>query len=293
MQMNKLIYFISVADNLNFTKAAKECHLAQPAISQQINSLESEVGFKLFIRTSKSVVLTEAGKVFYEEVKNVVEGYKNAVRKAESVAFGFKGLVTIGICGGIEEIFLPKILRRFNEMYPLIEIEFKRASFNKISKELENKIYDLVFVWPYDIEESKNISNKIIFEDEACAMMSFNNKLADKVRVSREELAMENNIMVAYEEKSKTYKHFSDFYRRYNIKPKSIMNVADSEILKLMIDLNMGVSIVPKRINDLNNSRFSFVEIEGTPHSIKFSLAYLKENTNPCVELFVNNASIR
>ena len=71
---------------------------------------------------------------------------------------------------GIEEIFLPQILRGFKEMYPLIEIDFKKASFNKISKELENKIYDVVFTWSYDIEESKNISNKIIFEDEACAI---------------------------------------------------------------------------------------------------------------------------
>lgn len=81
MQMNKLIYFISVADNLNFTKAAKECYLAQSAISQQINSLEQELGFQLFTRTSKNVELTEAGKVFYDGVKNVVKEYKNTVKK--------------------------------------------------------------------------------------------------------------------------------------------------------------------------------------------------------------------
>lgn len=99
--------------------------------------------------------------------------------------------------------------------------------------------------------------------------------------------------MVAYEEKTKTYKHFSEFYGEYNIKPRSIITVEDSEILNLMIDLNMGISIVPKRIKELNSSRFSFVEIQGEPHSIKFCVAYLKENTNPCVELFVNNAAIR
>ena len=108
MQIDKIIYFISVADNLNFTKVAQECHLAQPVISQQINSLGAEVGFQLFIRTSKSVVLTEAGKVFYEEVKNVVEGYKNAVRNAERVAFGFKGVITIGICGALKKFFCHK-----------------------------------------------------------------------------------------------------------------------------------------------------------------------------------------
>lgn len=293
MYINKLVYFISVAENLNFTKAAQECHLAQPAISQQINSLESEIGFQLFIRTSKNVELTEAGKIFYEEVKNVVEGYKTAVKKAKSIAYGFKGLITIGICGGTEEVFLPHILKGFKEMYPLIEFEFKRADFNDISKQLENKIYDIVFTWPYDLEDSKNINYKIIFEDEACAMMSFNNKIAEKPRVSRDELAMENNIMVAYEEKTKTYKHFSEFYGKYNIKPKSIITVEDCQILNFLIDLNMGISIVPKRFKDSKSKRFSFVEIDGEPHTIKFSLAYLKENTNPCVKLFVDNASIR
>lgn len=293
MQINKLIYFISVADNLNFTKAAHECHLAQPAISQQINSLEQEIGFKLFIRTSKNVVFTEAGKVFYEEVKNVVETYKNAVKKAESVAVGFKGMITIGVCGGTDELFLSKILRQFKEMYPLIEIKFKSASFNEISKQLGNKTYDVVFTWPYDIEGVRNINHKVIFEDEACAMMSSSNHLASKNKVSREELAAENNIMVAYEEKTETYKHFFDFYGKYNINPKYIATVADSQILNLMIDLNMGVSIVPKGIKKLKNSRNSFVEIDGEPHSIKFCIAYLNENTNPCVELFVNNASIR
>lgn len=200
MYINKLVYFISVAENLNFTKAAQECHLAQPAISQQINSLEHEIGFQLFIRTSKNVVLTEAGKVFYEEVKKIIEGYKTAVKKAESVAYGFEGMITIGICGGTEEVFLPQILKGFKEMYPLIGFEFRRAAFNDISKQLENKIYDIVFTWPYDLEGLKNIDYKIIFEDEACAMMSFNNNISEKPRVSRGELAMENNIMVAYEE---------------------------------------------------------------------------------------------
>lgn len=293
MQMNKLIYFISVADNLNFTKAAKECYLAQSAISQQINSLEQELGFQLFTRTSKNVELTEAGKVFYDGVKNIVEDYKNTVKKAESVAYGYKGMITIGICGGTEEVFLPQILSKFKKMYPLIEINFKRASFEKINKELEGKIYDVVFTWPYDIEELDGIDYKIIFEDNVCAMMSSSNKLAGKAKVSREELSKENNIVVANEKKTKTYEHFLSFYSRYNIVPKSIITAADGPILSLMIDLNMGISIVPKKIKELNNGKVSFVEIEGEPHSIKFSAAYLKGNANPCVDLFINNAAIR
>lgn len=105
--------------------------------------------------------------------------------------------------------------------------------------------------------------------------------------------AKENNIVVANEKKTKTYEHFLSFYSKYNIVPKSIITAADGPILSLMIDLNMGISIVPKKIKELNNGKVSFVEIEGEPHSIKFSAAYLKGNANPCVDLFINNAAIR
>jgi len=292
MQINKLIYFLSVANHLNFTKAAQECYLAQPAISQQITSLEQEVGFQLFKRSSRSVELTEAGKTFYEEIKNVVERYKNAVKKAENIAYGFKGMITIGVCGDVEEIFLPQILNKFKGMYPLIDVKFKKASIEEIRKQLENKIYDVVFTWPYDIEDLKSIDYKIIFEEDACAMMNFDNDLASKSAVSREELAGENNIMIEYKEKTKNYKYFCEFYSKHNIIPKSIITVPDGSILNLMIDLNMGISIVPKIIKKLNRPKVSFVEIEGEPHPIKFCLAYLKDNTNPCVDLFVKEASI-
>lgn len=134
MKINKLIYFLSVAEHLNFTKAAEECYLAQPAISQQITSLEQEIGFQLFKRSSRSVELTEAGKTFCEEIKSVVEKYKNAVKKAENVAYGFKEMIKIGICGDVEELFLPQILNKFKEMYTLIDIKFKRASIEDIRK---------------------------------------------------------------------------------------------------------------------------------------------------------------
>ncbi|HCW54038.1 MAG TPA: LysR family transcriptional regulator, partial [Clostridium sp.] len=107
MQINKLYYFVCVAKYLNFTKAAEECHLAQPAISQQINSLENELGFKLFNRSSRNVSLTDSGKVFYESVKSIIDDYNEAIRKAESVACGYKGIITLGICGETESLVIP------------------------------------------------------------------------------------------------------------------------------------------------------------------------------------------
>lgn len=292
MQINRLIYFISVANHLNFTKAAQECHMAQPAISQQINSLEQELGFPLFVRNSKNVSLTEAGKVFYKEIYGVVEGYKNAVKRAESAAFGYTGQLTIGICGGIESLFLPQILKHFQSLYPKIEISFHKASFHKIAQDLKNQSYDVVFTWPYDLSEAKEIVCYSVFEDKACVMMNSEHQLANKNIVSRKELASEDNIMVAYGMHTKIYQHFNDFYAKYNLVPRKIIMVDDQSILNLMIDLNMGISIVPERVKNLNLPNITFSEIDTGEHFIKICAAYLHNTTNSCVNLFVKNITI-
>ncbi|MDD6795585.1 MAG: LysR family transcriptional regulator [Clostridiaceae bacterium] len=289
MQINKLCYFISVAKYLNFTKAAEECHLAQSAMSQQINSLESELGFKLFKRTSRNVILTESGKVFYKNIKNVINDYNSAVRKAESAAYGYKGVLTIGICGSNEQIVLPKKLKEFKKDYPFIEIRFKKANYNEIPKELEDGIYDIVFTWPYDFKDLKDIDYKITFREGVAAMVSFENHLSKKNVVTRDELSKENNLVIANNKNSNTYKHFCSFYTEEQLKNALIETVSDDSILRLKLELNMGISIVPKSLKHILGKDFAFLEIEGQSHIMEFCAAYMKVNSNPCIDIFLKS----
>ena len=287
MQINKLYYFISVAKYLNFTKAAEECHLAQSAMSQQINSLESELGFKLFNRTRRNVVLTESGKVFYKNIKNVINDYNSAIRKAESVAYGYKGVLTIGICGSNEQIVLADKLKAFKKDYPLIEVRFKKANYSEIVKELEDGLYDIVFTWPYDLEGIKDIGYTIIFRDEVSAMVSFDNHLSKKNIVTRYELSKEKNFVITNHKNTNTYKHFCSFYTEEQLQNTLIEIVSDDSIMRLMLELNMGISVVPRSLKYLLGNDFAFIDIEGKPHEMQFCVAYLKVNSNPCVDLFV------
>lgn len=85
MKIEKLYYFLSVAKYQNFTKAAKECHIAQPAISKQMLSLEKELGFALFERKSRRVELTEAGREFYQSISCLIEEYEASIRRVQAL----------------------------------------------------------------------------------------------------------------------------------------------------------------------------------------------------------------
>ena len=90
MKIEKLYYFLSVAKHLNFTRAAQECHIAQPAISEQNSSLEKELGVQLFERGARSIRLTAAGEVFYQHISRFVQNYEQSLQRGAHLAAGEK-----------------------------------------------------------------------------------------------------------------------------------------------------------------------------------------------------------
>ena len=118
MSFRRIEYFLSVAKHLNFTKAARECYVAQAAISQQIKQFEEELGFKLFDRGGTAVALTPAGEYFARQCQSVLSQYHGAVKQARSIADGKKQDLRLGINGPYTQESIPGYLRQFRQLYP-------------------------------------------------------------------------------------------------------------------------------------------------------------------------------
>src|SRR4051812_6413703 len=115
MELRHLHYFIAVAEELHFGRAAARLGMAQPPLSQQIRKLEEELGVLLLQRTKRSVQLTDAGRAFLKEAVKTVEAATQAITSAQSAARGKRGVLTLGFIGTVTYDFFPGVLRAFRD----------------------------------------------------------------------------------------------------------------------------------------------------------------------------------
>lgn len=142
MRITQLEYFESVARNLSFTRASEECHVAQPAVSQQIRALEKELGFALLNRTTKGVTLTEAGRAYQGEITAILQSLDRSARKARAISLGSAGSLIFGIANSGQTAVLGAI-EQFSARYPEIHIELKRAHSLNQYQQLSQGSFDV------------------------------------------------------------------------------------------------------------------------------------------------------
>ena len=122
MELHQLRYFLAVARTCNFSRAAEQCHVAQPSLSQQIMKLEDELGERLFERTKREVALTPAGELFRAHAERVLEEVELARDKVREVGGLVRGRVTLGALPTVAPYYLPARLRAFTAKFPGVEV---------------------------------------------------------------------------------------------------------------------------------------------------------------------------
>ena len=143
MELRHLRYFVVVAKELNFTKAAEKLFISQPPLSRQIKELENELGAKLFDRNNRKVVLTEAGKYFEREVNNLLQTLDAIALKTKKIAENTSGDFRIAYISSTFSITISKLVQYLTEKYPYLNIKLYEVSSKKQINALEQEKLDL------------------------------------------------------------------------------------------------------------------------------------------------------
>lgn len=237
-------YFVAVAEELSFRRAAGRLRLAQPSLSKQIKDLEYEMGVKLLERNTAGVALTDAGRYFLDEARDILERVQMAVTGAQEAQAGRTGTLTIANVSAISANFLPAALAAFRELYPEVEVNVEEMFLPDQVDALMAGRAHVGFLIDSGEELEDVIDRFKVYEGVVGVAMGRDHPLARHAKVSIHDLARERLLSISVGRHNLHRKRIEAIFARRCVRHGAIKAVSSFESLLAMIEGNHGVSIL-------------------------------------------------
>lgn len=285
MDINRLNEFIVLATHLNYSKAANQLFLTQPALSRHIHDLEQTLGAKLFIRDTHNVYLTSVGEIFFSEAKDIVEHYNHALQLVKDAISDTTGKLSIGFLGAAVQPFLAKFTSQFNTQHPEIHLSFESSDLDPLIKMLNDDKIDICFVTHVDSSYFPGLQSETILKDRLMLVVHPDHPLAKKKELSLAEIS--NIPMIAFNHKDNPITN--DFHRQMFKKANATINVQHEvpnvETAMFFVEINNGAFIIPTHLSPMANGLVT-IPITDDICEISLNLLWKKNNPNPSIPIF-------
>ncbi len=245
MELRHLRYFVAVAEELNFRRAAERLNVTRPALSKQVKDLEEETGVKLLERDTVRVALTDAGKVFLADAQTILDDVEEAVERAREAQNGRRGQLRIGSVGQIAAGFLPDALRAFRTSFPDVEVAFVEMTPPEQLEALAKDEIDLGFAYGRDTEKVPGMSSLLLVRSTFGVSMSKDHPLAARRSLRLEDLLDQTLLFLGDEKHSTHRKDILAMFEETGATPASSRQVLGFEGLLTMIAADQGLSMLP------------------------------------------------
>lgn len=288
MEIRQLRYFIAVAEHLNFSEAAKRLFVAQPAVSQQIASLERSLGLKLFNRDKHSVKLTPAGRVFLNDAVDLLNRSEEAMKRVKRAAIGEVGQLRIGFLNAPVKSFLPGLVKEFRDKFPHIQIGLNHYQTGEIVEKLRNDDIDIAFTMVFRKQDVAGWEHKVLFTQPYCVFMNQDHHLAQKERISIHDIVHEPFVMLSRNESPQGYDHLFTLFANHGFLPNIAIQAERIETVLMFVESGLGIAVLPKHLKVYANPTLRYGQIKEWDHLVEIVVAWKKTNLNPSIPLFLS-----
>ncbi|WP_312367052.1 LysR family transcriptional regulator [Ensifer sp.] len=276
MELRQLSYFVAVAEELHFGRAAARVHIAQPALSCQIQSLEKELGVQLFIRSTRRVELTRAGAVFYDRCIRILGDVDLSAEMVRSVAGKAVRKIRIGTAYPATIGVLPAFLARIGRKYPDIELHISSGSTNDIIRGLENGQINLGFIRP--VENIGSLRFFSIAHERYLLAVEKKSPLLARSEIDIEDLKGEKIISFSRQNLSYTERYFAEKFEEHDLSKSVAYTCDDTFSLVSLVSAGLGIGFAPEWTLDLPNRNFELRKVRGVDFRIGLGVAWSKDD---------------
>ena len=292
MNINQLRYFVAVAEQRSFTKAANQYYLSQTAVTQQVRALEETLGVQLLDRNSRPVSLTPAGAVFLTEAKAILERMNSAVSRARDASTGLVGSVRIGYTKGYERSDLSNKLRAFHRDYPNILLTCFRCDTDMLAAGLLNGEFDIIFTWDStNIRQESQVELRLVERARLVVALYGSHPFARRTALRRSELKNETILFMTPSSTGSSFgdDHFMQLYQQAGYLPNILLRSNDVESILMMVAAEEGISILPAYCTDklTNADNLIFVPLLGDEETEDILAVWRKDDPSQALRHFL------
>jgi DNA-binding transcriptional LysR family regulator len=281
MDIRRLRYFVAVAEEGHFTRAAERLGIRQPPLSAQIRELEKELGAPLFHRGTRGVTVTDAGKVLLKEARDILDRVDQAKRMVKHHVRGETGSMIVGFAAATYLVALvPGIIRTYLEQYPQVTVRVQQSNTFELVDALREGRVDAAFIRP-PIHDQTEVRLEPIIDEEMIVVLPRGHRLEAAEAVTLASLSEETFTVPPRSISPGYYDSMISTFNRAGLCPRIGQESATLAAIPSMVAAGFGISVVPRSLNQLNIDHVVYRPIAGGVLHAPIALACRRRNCPP------------
>jgi LysR family transcriptional regulator, benzoate and cis,cis-muconate-responsive activator of ben and cat genes len=286
MEHRQLRYFIAVAEELSFSRAAAKVGVSQPPLSRQIANLEAELGTRLLDRDKHGVRLTESGKVFHAEATKTLAALARTIHMTQRAARGQTGSLSLGFGGSAAYTFAPSALRKFRDLYPGVELSLHSTPMTSQLEQLREQSIDVGFLMlPV---HDKTFHTRLLLSDPLVVAAPVGHPLTRFKKIGLRAIEPYGLIMFPRAGGFGFFSHIVAICKRAGFVPTVAQEVGPMESVIGLVAAGVGISVVPSVAKRLRITGVEYRPLRESYAVMEFAMAWRRDNTSPVVRAFVD-----
>ncbi|MEO8164157.1 MAG: LysR family transcriptional regulator [Betaproteobacteria bacterium] len=290
MELRHLRYFVTVAEELHFGRAAAKLHISQPPLSMQIRALESELGVTLLTRTQRHVSLTQAGVALLAEARHILARVEQAVLTTKRAGRGEIGELAIGFISVADYNVLPIVLREFRRRFPLVNLSLRESTSDAQIRDLLAGVIDVGFVLP-PINEPALDSLSILREPLIAALPEKHPLARKRGKLALEKLKDAPFILFPRPNAPGLYDDVVSCCKAAGFSPRVEQEAIQMQTIVSLVSAEMGVALIPASLTNLQRTGVTYKSLLGGSPLTEVHLAWRRGDDLAALRVFVEVAA--
>jgi DNA-binding transcriptional LysR family regulator len=283
VELRHLKYFVTVAEERNFSRASARLRVSQPAVSRQIKDLEDEVGAELFVRASTGLKMTPAGETFLAHARDILRRSSDSLKAMQAFRTPGPQSITVGYIPTALPSFLTDALREFSHRYPKVAVHLRELSPQHQVDALRAEKIDLAFIGNPCPELKRDFDLTIVKRIPLSVALPDNHRLAKRKTMELNELCDEDFVGLAENHFPGRNNFICKTCQQAGFTPR-IKSQADSlSSMLALVAAGKGVALLPSEVENLPHAKAVFVELKRCPATIEWAVASPKRQDNAWV----------